>query len=299
MILKMKGCMLIGLLSQMTSNQKLIVLYLIEQASIEGIVENISYAELAEFLYVKPAPGRKNAGLPSKQTIRNHLKAIERDFPEHFKIISEGQKLKVQFLRFNELNRENDTEVNTDLNTGKNQASIGIEGRFSEQVNPEVNTVLNTEGQNSAPVKNLNIINKQNITNTNNKQVIAEDFYPSAETLAVAQSRGFHNANNREEIRRFIAYNQAQQTRFTDFNPLYLRWLERKQGYQQRTNGKAVRTNDVRSKTNSYDNALARVIAANRHNLQRDDGFLASFGLNTHIASVVHDDLNLWECVPH
>ncbi|HEM6962626.1 TPA: hypothetical protein U2K06_002822 [Legionella pneumophila] len=293
--------MLRGLLSQMTSNQKLIVLYLIEQASIEGIVENISYAELAEFLYVKPAPGRKNAGLPSKQTIRNHLKAIERDFPEHFKIISDGQKLKVQFLRFNELNRENDTEVNTDFNTDKNQASIGLEGRFSEQVNPEVNTVLNTEGQNSAYVKNLNIINKQNITNTNSKQVIAGDFYPSAETLAAAEARGFQNAANPDEIRRFIAYNQAQQTRFTDFNPLYLRWLERGQGFQQRTNGKAaVRTNNhVRSKTNSYDHAMARVIAANRHNLQRDDGFLAGFGLNTHIQALVHDDLNLWECVPH
>lgn len=280
--------------------QKLIMLCLFHKARNScGIVDNISYAELAEFLYVKPAPGRKNAGLPSKQTIRNHLKAIERDFPEHFKIISEGQKLKVQFLRFNELNGEDNTEVNTDDLASENQAGIGLEERFQEQVNTELNTVLNTEGQNSASVKNINIINKQNITNTNSKQMISDDFYPTAETLAVAQSRGFHNANNPEEIRRFIAYNQAQQTRFSDFNPLYLRWLERGQGFQQRTNGKAVRTNDVRRKANSYDSAMARVIAANRDNLRRDDGFLSGFGLNAHIASLVHDDVNLWECVSH
>ncbi|CAM4375941.1 MAG: hypothetical protein LEGION0403_FIIPPAGN_02053 [Legionella sp.] len=58
-----------------------------------GLVKNISYSQLAKKLYIKPAPGRSNSGIPTKQTIRNYINVLERDFPEYFINVSQGQKL--------------------------------------------------------------------------------------------------------------------------------------------------------------------------------------------------------------
>lgn len=37
-----------------------------------GIVENLSYREIAEFLAIYHAPGRRGAGIPKKETIRSY-----------------------------------------------------------------------------------------------------------------------------------------------------------------------------------------------------------------------------------
>ena len=62
-----------------------------------GIVSNTTYQDLCDLLTVNAAPGRKESGTPSKQTIRNYIKSIERECGDYFKITSEGQTLKFLF----------------------------------------------------------------------------------------------------------------------------------------------------------------------------------------------------------
>jgi hypothetical protein len=69
-----------------------------------GLIENITYHQIAKLMSIEQAPGRKKSGTPSKQTIRNYLKAIERAYPDDFQIISEGQSLKMAFYTFPRLN---------------------------------------------------------------------------------------------------------------------------------------------------------------------------------------------------
>lgn len=65
-----------------------------------GVVKGVTYHELAETLSVAAAPGRKQCGIPEKQTIRNYIKAIQKACSDDFKVISEGQELRIAFLKF-------------------------------------------------------------------------------------------------------------------------------------------------------------------------------------------------------
>lgn len=211
-----------------------------------GIVNNITYNKLAEYLTVKPAPGRKNSGTPSKQTIRNYIRSIENECGEYFKVISEGQNLKFLFPEvpkiFNKLFQN--TEVNTQVNLERTQVNTGVKAISSKGVNTELNTEANTP---SFSVKNNNIFN---ITNTNKqtnvadfdissvKKTIDAHFYPNQKTIELAHALGLTKVTDATEIQAFINHNKKQNTQWADFNPVFMTWLERGEQYTQKQHQK-------------------------------------------------------------
>jgi len=209
----------------------LVVSTLITRANpVTGIVSDVSYAEIAKVLTINPAPGRKESGTPTKQTIRNYIKSIEREYGDSFKVISEGQSLQFLFPElpqiFNKL--VENREVNTEYSLSDPLIKTESNSILSQQDNTEVNIEPNTPNH---AVKN--IIYKINNNNNNNKQAIGDNFTPTSETLSRALALGYNNAADCNEIQNFIAYNKASGAQWADFNPIYLRWLakglERKQ----------------------------------------------------------------------
>jgi hypothetical protein len=237
-----------------------------------GIVSDISYYDLARIITVNPAPGRKESGVPSKQTIRNYINSIERECGEHFKIISEGQTLKFLFPEipkiFNKLfeNRE----VNTEANINRTHENTGEKAVFEHEINTELNIEGNTRND---AVKKLFININNNNNNTpgqligtkNNKQAIAADFYPNQETLSRAIASGYSFATNPDVIQEFIDKNTAWGSTYADFNPIYLCFLAKYSQFQQpkqtEQNAKIRNINNERTspKNNSYEAAMERV----------------------------------------
>lgn len=242
-----------------------------------GIVSGITYSDLCDLLAVNPAPGRKESGTPTKQTIRNYIKSIERDCGAYFKVISDGQTLRFLFPELPKIFRDayKNTEVNTDLNTYQFIDNIEENSNFDEEVNTHLNTEVNAPG---LAVKNINILtNKHNkqtpvVDSENSKQPIQPDFYPSDETIATAISHGFLAATDLNEIKKFIKYNQDNNCLWADFNPVFLCWLERDRQYRQTKQQKQRHPQNIRSntnersslKSNSYEAAMAAVINDNR-----------------------------------
>lgn len=197
-----------------------------------GIVENLSCRDLALLLTVEHAPGRKGAGMPKIATIRSYLRTISENCANEFRLISQGQKLKCQFINLPKIYAHffasekvyGDTEVvqSVQLPLENINKSSELEGNFCKENDTE-HTVFTAK---NPPVKNIN-----NITNNNNnnpqKSVIADNFLPSAETIARAQALGHHNASDFTEIQGFIDHNKAIGSQWADFNPIYLRWLAR------------------------------------------------------------------------
>ncbi len=230
-----------------------------------GIVNDISHNELAILLKVNPAPGRKNSGTPSKQTIRNYIKSIERECGDYFKVISEGHSLQFIFPELPKILSElcKNTEVNTEVNLSETVAHTEQNNLLGKQNYTEVNIELNTA---SEPVKNI-IFNNINNNNNNNKQSISENFTPNTETLARAEALGYSNASDFSEIQAFIDYNKATGSQFVDFNPIYLRWLaksvERQQQKQLGTTGSIHHAKQYSLRTQTHQPSLReRVLKA-------------------------------------
>ena len=221
---------------------------LITRASpVTGLVDKITYRDLAILLTVDAAPGRKDSGTPQKQTIRSYLRTIETQCGEHFKVISSGQILKIQFTTMPSIyasyfrSQEEYTGNNTVLNvvtplidTEESSVSEGKENTdqytqvYTEEYTPATNACVK--------IKTLTSNKQINKTNTGCesfsglRQLISQDFYPSQETIALALSRGHLTVTDDEQIKKFILFNQAISSRWASFDPLYLRWLERDTG---------------------------------------------------------------------
>lgn len=220
-----------------------------------GCIQDVSYNELAKVLTIKPAPGRTNTGIPTKQTIRNWIKSIERECGEYFQVITEGQRLKFLFPEVPVVFNRLFDNIDVNLEDVASEVPVKIENNrvLSKEVNIQLNTEVNTPEQH---VKN-NIININNNKQTNttagvssSKKCIADDFYPDEQTIDLAKTLGFTNAEEPEEIKAFIYHNKINQTQWADFNPIYIRWLERKAEYQlkqqNRTQGLLRSTNNER-----------------------------------------------------
>ena len=243
---------------------------------VTGIVSDISYHDLANLLTIHPAPGRKNSGTPSKQTVRNYIKSIENECGQYFKIISTGQKLQFLFpelpIIFSEILEIR--EVNTDINLSKTFAHGEQNDVSDRKDNTEVNIEPNTPIQ---AVKKLFINNKTNnnnkqdmkIGNKNTPKTISQDFYPAPEIIARAIAAGHNNATDTNIIQDFIDKNTAWGSTFADFNPIYLSFLakhaERKQqeSITPSTQTRSRGNERTSSQINSYDAALE---AVRRHN---------------------------------
>ena len=284
-----------------------------------GIVNDISYQDLANLLTINPAPGRKNSGTPTKQTIRNYIKSIERACGEYFKVISEGQNL--QFL-FPELPKvfskifEN-REVNTLVNSSDAHENTEENRVFDNEVNLHLNTDVNTP--NSAVRKlyfNKNINNNNNaagmIGNKNLKQPITPNFYPSPETIARAEASGFSFAADANIIQEFIDKNTAWGSEFADFNPVYLCFLvkhaERKQQKSVAPNNLTRSAHERTSiKNNSFEAAMEQVKRDNPNAIapSAKDLFPASKVIYsepehaTHLVAMDRANTNLRAAIPY
>lgn len=249
-----------------------------------GIVQNISYSELIEALSISAGAGRRNTASLSKQTIRSYLRTIENSYPEHFQVISEGQNLKIKFpilpgiyaSYFETENTDVYTDRSTHLHTVKTIENTEQNDAFLVDENIEEYPDPYTDAYTAeCSVKNnniFNIINKQQTTETT-KLSIRDDFYPCAKTIELAQSRGLFSVVDETQIRKFISYNQAKGTKWADYNPVYLNWLEQDLKRVQVVKQKESRRerNECNfNKTSKSKPTLADVIRANQNAVSPD-----------------------------
>jgi len=245
-----------------------------------GIVSGVTYHDLCKLLTVDPSPGRKGVGMPQKQTIRSYLRTIEDNAPDDFKLITQGQKLKIQFLNL--------PKIYAHFFAQKKEYTEG-EGGLSS-VNPMENKENNlefelnysTDNTADSPVekesaKKLFILNNKHnkqtgaVASENLKRFISPDFYPSNETIAIALEQGFTQAQNPEEIQKFIKYNLDNNCLWADFNPVFLSWLRRGFEYRQQRQPKTQAQNIRRSggherttkKNNTYEQLMEQVMRDN------------------------------------
>jgi hypothetical protein len=202
-----------------------------------GIIESITYNDIANLLVVNTAPGRRNAGVLQKQTIRSYFRTIEQCCTKSFQIISEGQSLKIKFPTlpkiyssyFDVENTDLYTGESTDLYTSKTLDSTGQCHVLENQLNTDKYTEVYTEPYiGTEPAKNNNIfnINKKQQHTTHTGFSISDDFYPSDKTIASALAKGFSSVTCPTQIKNFIDYNKARGSAWADYNPIFLKWLE-------------------------------------------------------------------------
>ena len=224
-----------------------LILSLINRADPDtGIVEGMSYRDLANLLAVDHAPGRKGAGIPQKETIRSYLRTIEENYADNFQVITQGQKLKCQFIHlpkiyahFVDQKQEYTDDSSTSTlskpieNTEKTYANDVSLGAVKIVERPILDAFEST-------AKKVLYINKQNkLTGedekkfSNLKQPITPNFYPTQETIDIALAKGYSRVVEPAELAAFIRHNQQRCTQWVDFNPVYLQWLERGFEYQQ------------------------------------------------------------------
>jgi hypothetical protein len=208
-----------------------------------GIVTGITYNDLCEEMKIEPAPGRKNTGFPTKETIRNYIKSIEKICGDHFQVISEGQKLQFLFPDLPPMlkNISKNIYVNSDFQLHITQDFIEQGSDFNDKENTEINIEINTPNL----VKNINKTNLHKQTQSmscrysRSKNEIGDDFYPSAQTIETAFSMGLTKVIDQQEIQAFIKHNKKHSTQWADFNPVFINWLERDAQYTQNKQQKA------------------------------------------------------------
>lgn len=222
------------------SSLLLIQLLVTKADTTSGIVSDISYNEIAKALTVNPAPGRKCSGTPSKQTIRNYIKSIERECGDSFKVISSGNKLQFIFPYIPQKfkNSSYNTEVNIECDNRVHQVFTGKTVQLEGQSNIDINTEVNSQNQAVKNIKIINKTNKQTQTPINefscSKKPIGDDFYPNTKTIEMAFAMGLTKVTDKKEIQAFIKHNKKQNTQWADYNPVFLTWLERDAQYMQR-----------------------------------------------------------------
>ena len=215
-----------------------------------GVVENVTYGDLANILTVEAAPGRKDSGTPQKQTIRSYLRTIESQCGADFKMISDGQTLKIQFPTLPAIyaSHFDYKELYTDQNTVSYTATtlINIDENaihhrevnrkeytepYTDEYTPESVGGIFTPAYACAKIKPNFKTQKQTNTRCDSfsqlKQPICRDFRPTQETIDLALSKGFVKVTSDIEIKRFVMYNLASGTLWADYNPVFLTWLER------------------------------------------------------------------------
>ncbi|STX84892.1 Legionella vir region protein LvrA [Legionella donaldsonii] len=201
-----------------------------------GVVENLSYRDLAILLSVHHAPGRRGAGIPKKETIRSYFRTIAENHPDDFRLISQGQKLKCHFPKMPAIyahfitQEKLHTVQHSYIDPSNYKESFDTSGESKRGSSMQLLCECPTEEKKSSTAKNINI---NNINNNNNKawlnkQPITRSFTPTRETIETAHALGFHDAHKPEVIADFIAKNKAWGSAFADYQPVYLNFLVRR-----------------------------------------------------------------------
>lgn len=217
---------------------------------ISGIVTDITYRDISELLTISKAPGRSGSGTPQKETIRSYLRSIEKQCPEDFKVISEGQKLQfwfpklpkifAGFLEQSKLYTEfvDEQPISNPIENNKKNSEFNLFKNTQEYTDPYTD---------DPAVKNniFNITNKNKLTQLEssdfscNKKPISDNFYPNQKTIEIACAMGLTKVTDQKEIRAFIKHNKKHNTQWADFNPVFINWLERDAQYMQKQQQKA------------------------------------------------------------
>ena len=227
---------------------------------------------------VERASGRKREEV-NENTLRNVIRTIKKfrgdDF--RFRVIKQRIEIDMPWMREISLASKKDAGDQSE----KVSSSKAPENTESEQLlNASDNRAKSKEDAASVSPNNNIFINK-NINNNNNlkggaaleKMPITDDFTPSDALIAKAKAKGYEHADCEKEIQKFILHNQACGSRFADFEPVYLLWLQRG---QERSLGKEqqkqmrVQTKKGRSNGNhasdlskKHGESMASVLAAN------------------------------------
>lgn len=271
-----------------------------------GYVEGLCYRDLCLILAIDPACGRKGTGIPKIETIRSYIRTIASNFPDEFKVVSLGQKLKLQFPKLPEIFAGffNSKNLYRDQVSASKHPKTQENNGFNHDFHLDTPCDIGREFE-----SNLHITNKQetNLTNNkdreNEKQSIALDFYPSQETILFAQQRGLLKVTDLQEIQSFIDHNLEKQTRWADYNPIFIKWLERGEEYQKRqqkmTNRGLRSKSDERcfktKKSQPREQMLRKIVEANRESLNTGEyeSILQTCGFTLDEAIV-----DLWTTVP-
>lgn len=300
---------------------------LITKASPEtGFVENITYSDLAILLNVDSSPGRKDSGTPQKQTIRSYLRTIESQCGVYFKVISDGQMLKIHFLTlpeiyaahfdyiepYTDLNMVLYTVtplINTDQNAS-NDDEVNIE-EYTDLYTPDAEQEINVHAENKQTKTNQNTQTDRVVESfsQSEKHLIADDFYPSDAIIHHALNKGLTKATDLSEIKKFILYNQAISSVRVDHNPLFLRWLERDAEHTEKLK-KIANSQQKWSKNNErHGHRFDSAETANRgehgaHTVVISGEYIERFGgradiKEQHRMAVDAVDQSVWQTIPY
>lgn len=214
--------------------------------------------------FVENAPGRKKE-LINNDILRNAFRTIKRAKPDQFIFSTANQRIVIElpflrelYLKYFDRSEEVAREIATDNSISTTQAEQGESGDFDIEIYVEVAEDLAAATSQKEHVKNNNLLNKNKTNNkhTNSevgsfadrRQPIERDFYPNQETIDLALSMGLEKVKDEGELRKFIHYNQANATRWVDYNPVFINWLEREktqstQQMEQKNKQRSLRKN--------------------------------------------------------
>lgn len=198
--------------------------------------------------YVDSLRGREKEYIAG-DAIRNAFRSIKKCKPDYFIFSTVNQRIVIEmpFIRelyesFHKAIPKLTLVLSTDVASATTQSQTDDQGDFEPLLAGEFDSNLaaasSTDGIN-AHVKNQNPTNNKQTNSGSDsfaelKQPIRRDFHPNAETIELALSHGYVNVTNPTEIKRFITYNLASLTRWADYNPVFLNWLERAHDNQKR-----------------------------------------------------------------
>ncbi len=233
---------------------RLVMYELLDYCDIKtGIISIGTLEDLAaKDFWVSSSPGRKKESI-NGDTLRNAFRTIKKAKPHQFKFHTKQQRIIIELPFLRELfehhqqkSREVAAEVSSLYACHTNHASVdnlGAEdGYLGSQVTSEVAAATSF-------INNIN--NKQ--TNTKqlasfqSKHPISDEFMPNPETIREALARGYANVTDPNEIQAFIDYNKAQNTRWQDYNQVFLIWLARVA--EHRTNKLSITDSTATRKT--------------------------------------------------
>jgi hypothetical protein len=207
-----------------------------------GVISIKTLEEVASNdFYVAPCSGRKKEAITADK-LRNAFRTIKNAKPDHFKFTNVNQRIVIEmpFLRelyeeFQSKTPEVSAVLATDVATQETLNQTGEEACFDSLLSTDVAEDLAAASSNAAinvRVKETKT-NKQTKTNltdefvSNFKQGIADDFTPSQSLINTALARGLEKVTDFAEIKKFVLYNQAKCTKWVDYEPIFLAWLER------------------------------------------------------------------------
>ena len=198
-----------------------------------------------EHFRVDPARGRQPEDITG-DSIRNAFRTIKKFKSDYFQFSTVNQQIVIDmpFLRelhqsiFNEKS-EAPAILATDLAADTTLSQYGDPSVF-DSIDAVDLAAASMHYSINAHVKEKILTNKhpthpEGVSFAELKQPIRRDFYPNAETIELALSHGYVNVTNPIEIKRFITYNLASSTRWADYNPVFICWLERAHENQKST----------------------------------------------------------------